>query len=183
MNRHSHIPQPNFQTKKKVRPNMTEKQPTLSYSKLKVEVSSLQEENRDLKQKVAKHQAATSSSKTAVLDLQKENKELKQRLEEDDKQHKESVSHCQEETQGLESKLRNFEEALEKSGINPVTLVALEHDQEQRRQVHSDAVARVQVLREKLEENTYVWHSNSQEMKKISDKCRAMMENARSVDL
>ncbi|XP_054759359.2 uncharacterized protein LOC129265384 [Lytechinus pictus] len=107
MNRHSHIPQPSFQTKRKARPplNVTEKQPTLSYSKLKVEVASLQEENRDLKQKVAKQQAASFSTKTAISELQQGNRELKQRLEDEERQHRDTVSQCQQENLGLETKL------------------------------------------------------------------------------
>nr|XP_054759359.1 uncharacterized protein LOC129265384 [Lytechinus pictus] len=85
--------------------NVTEKQPTLSYSKLKVEVASLQEENRDLKQKVAKQQTASFSTKTAISELQKGNRELKQRLEDEERQHRDTVSQCEQENLGLETKL------------------------------------------------------------------------------
>ncbi|XP_072171650.1 uncharacterized protein [Diadema setosum] len=142
MNRNSHIPRLKQEISKR-KQHTTEKPPTLSYTQLKVEVSALQEENADLRQKLMKHQNSVLSSKAAMKDLQKENKELKQRLDEETRQLKDLLSASQDElstkTSFLETKLQSCEEALEHSGINPVTLASLEMDQEQRRKDFTEA--------------------------------------------
>ncbi|XP_071490603.1 uncharacterized protein [Diadema antillarum] len=149
------------------------------YTQLKVEVSALQEENADLQQKLMKHQNSVLSSKAAVKDLQKENKELKQRLDDETRQLKDLLSSSQDElstkTSFLETKLQSCEEALEHSGINPVTLVSLEMDQEQRRKDFAEATTKAHVLRERVEENINVTRSSIADMKKILKTCETIL--------